>query len=549
MRLTETGLPSDTRWFVGVGNQTATSSTPTITLFLRPGSYATVPGPVVGIAGHLTTERYAPGPSVEFTLSTAGVNISVPYFLQYSVKLAVTPLASGTISPSTVWADVNSTVTLTATPSPGYGFLAWYGWGPGNYSGSRNPTTFTVRAPLHERAIFAEGYSVSFVESGLATGTPWSVLLRGVPLAGVGSTVVVQEPNGTYAFQVPNVTGYTVHPVSSFVSVAGSNVTIPVTFTALRVLYSVTFTESGLPAGREWSVTIRNTTYLRTTPILVLAEFNGTYGFQVANETGFTVHPASLYFTVAGADVSMTLDFSVIPVFYPIVWEESGLPNGTRWSVTVRSEQVNSTTSDLQIPLLNGTYTYQFGNVTGYQASPPEGGITVSGSGITLGVRWTPVPPPRYTVTFSVGTLAPGLNWSVSFAGQNATSSNAVLTFFVANGTFHYGVTPPSGRYVTPGGGTVVVAGAPQIIALTLGLPSPPPPPSEWTEVGRALAVVGVLALVGLATFLVFSRRSRPNTTALTATPTSALPEYIEDSEPPLSSHVAPDYHEDALPR
>ena len=144
---------------------------------------------------------------------------------------------------------MNSTVTLTATPSPGYGFLAWYGWGPGNYSGSRNPTTFTVRAPLHERAIFAEGYSVSFVESGLATGTPWSVLLRGVPLAGVGSTVVVQEPNGTYAFQVPNVTGYTVHPVSSFVSVAGSNVTIPVTFTALRVLYSVTFTESGPPRG------------------------------------------------------------------------------------------------------------------------------------------------------------------------------------------------------------------------------------------------------------------------------------------------------------
>jgi len=546
---TETGLPGGTRWWVGVDNTTGTSSTPTITFFLRPGEYTTVPGPVFGVPGHLKTERFAPRPSMEFALPPGGVNLSIPYLLQYSLNLTVSPAGSGTIGPPTSWANANSTVQLTASPNPGFGFVAWYGEGNGSYNGSTNPAALTVLEPLHETAIFGVGYTVSFVESGLSAGTPWSVTLRGASLAGNGAALVAAEPNGTYAFQVPNVTGYTVQPVSSFIDVNGSPLVVPVTFKAIPILYSVTFTESGLVPGRGWSVTIRNTTYYRSTPSLFLPEYDGTYGFLVANETGYTVHPTSSFFTVAGYDVTVSVDFTLIPIYYPIVWEESGLPNGTRWSVTVRSEEINTTGTEVELLEANGTYTYQFGNVTGYRASPPLGGFSVAGAGITLGVRWVPLPPPSYFVTFSAGSLATGGIWSVSFAGLNASTAKSTLTFSVSNGTFHYAVTPPAGHYVTPGGGTVVVAGTPQTIGLSFGLPAPPLPPSEWTELSRALAVVGMLALVGVVTFLVFSRRDRRERAEAAAALSSRAPVYLEESEPALGSHVAPDYHEDALPR
>ena len=546
VQLTESGLPNGTRWFVGVGNTTGTSDSPEITLFLRPGAYATIPGPADGIPGHLTTERFAPGPSVRFALPVQGINVAMPYFLQYALHLSVTPLAGGTIGPTQEWADANATVTLTATPSSGYGFEAWFGWGNGSYNGSRNPATFALLDPIHETAIFGVGYAVTFVETGLLPGTAWSVTVRGTLLTGIGPTIATQETNGTFGYQVSSVVGYTVQPTSSFFNVSGANLSVTLTFKAIPVLYSVTFSESGLPTGRAWSVTIRNTTYFRSTPNLIFPEYDGTYGFRVTNVTGFTTHPASGSFSVDGANVSVELDFVPLPFFYPVAWQESGLPNGTLWSVTVRAAQSTTTGSEIVLVEQNGSYTYEFSPVTGYRATPPEGGFTVDGAGVTLEVRWNPLPPARYSVTFWAGSLPPGARWSVSFAGLNATSTNGSLEFTVTNGTFHFGVTPPAGHYVSPGGGTVVVAGSPETVAITFGLPDPPPPPSEVTELSRALAVVGVIALVGVATFLVFSRRDRSEGTAWT-TPVAPVPEYVEEAGSP-NPNGTPDYHEDAFP-
>ncbi|MGP8072164.1 MAG: InlB B-repeat-containing protein [Thermoplasmata archaeon] len=550
-RFTETGLPNDTRWFVGVGNRTGTSPTPTITLLLRPGAYATLPGPPVGIPGHLKTERFAPGAPIHFVLPATGTNVSVPYFLQYSLNLTVSPTYAGTIGPPTTWANANSTVQVTATPTPGFGFIAWYGQGNGSYNGSANPTTLTVREPIHETAIFGVGYAVTFVESGLPSGTPWSVTIRDDTLAGDEAALIATEPNGTYGFQVANVTGYTVQPVSSYVHVNGTDVVVLVAFKEIRVLYSVTFTESGLTSGTAWRVTIRNTTYYATIPTIRVDELNGTYGFQVTVPSGYRVVPVSSFFTVVDENLSIAVNFTQIHIDYPIVWDESGLPNGTAWSVTVRGNTTATSGTEIELWEINGTYSYSFGNVVGYRASPPEGGVTLAGSGLTLSVRWAPLPPAQYVVTFSIGALPAGANWSVSFAGQNATSTNTSIEFSVSNGTFHFGVTPPAGHYVTPGGGTVVVAGVPLTIALALETPAPPsaPPPSESTELARALAVLGVLALVGAVTFFAFTRRSRQETPAPAPVTAPPLAEYIEDSEPPIGSIVAPDYHEDALPR
>ncbi|HUI38554.1 MAG TPA: hypothetical protein VLY85_02875, partial [Thermoplasmata archaeon] len=53
-------------------------------------------------------------------------------------------------------------------------------------------------------------YSVTFTETGLPGGTTWSVSVNGVTESSTSSTIVFQEPNGSYTYTVKDVSGYTV---------------------------------------------------------------------------------------------------------------------------------------------------------------------------------------------------------------------------------------------------------------------------------------------------------------------------------------------------
>jgi hypothetical protein len=72
-------------------------------------------------------------------------------------------------------------------------------------------------------------YSVSFTETGLPSGTSWSVTLNGSPQSSAGPSINFVEPNGSYVFTVGSVPGYTVAPEGN-VTVQGASVSVPVTF-------------------------------------------------------------------------------------------------------------------------------------------------------------------------------------------------------------------------------------------------------------------------------------------------------------------------------
>ncbi|MHB1741345.1 MAG: ABC transporter substrate-binding protein [Thermoplasmataceae archaeon] len=75
-------------------------------------------------------------------------------------------------------------------------------------------------------------HNVSFVETGLSTGTTWNVTLNGVTMSSNGTTIVFVELNGTYSYTVGNVSGYTISSnATGSVNVTGKNVTVDVTFT------------------------------------------------------------------------------------------------------------------------------------------------------------------------------------------------------------------------------------------------------------------------------------------------------------------------------
>ena len=73
-------------------------------------------------------------------------------------------------------------------------------------------------------------YSVTFPQSGLPAGTSWSVTLNGQTLSSTTSTITFSEPNGTYAYTVGAVNGYTATPSSGSVTVNGVSQTVAITF-------------------------------------------------------------------------------------------------------------------------------------------------------------------------------------------------------------------------------------------------------------------------------------------------------------------------------
>ena len=75
-------------------------------------------------------------------------------------------------------------------------------------------------------------YAVTFSESGLKTGTTWSVNLGGAVNSSSTTAIGFSEPNGTYSYSIGAVSGYTASPSSGSVTVSGAAPPpIPITFT------------------------------------------------------------------------------------------------------------------------------------------------------------------------------------------------------------------------------------------------------------------------------------------------------------------------------
>jgi hypothetical protein len=77
-------------------------------------------------------------------------------------------------------------------------------------------------------------YSLSFEETGLPTGTSWTVLLltnsSTTPGLSQGTTIAFSEPNGLYQFEVNPVGGYSANPGGGAVAVNGSDRLVPISF-------------------------------------------------------------------------------------------------------------------------------------------------------------------------------------------------------------------------------------------------------------------------------------------------------------------------------
>ncbi len=334
-------------------------------------------------------------------------------------------------------------------------------------------------------------YSVTFSEAGLTKGTPWSVTLAGSTRSSSSSTVQFTKGNGSYAFSVGGVSGYTASPSSGTVTVNGASVTQSVAFSPSAVAtYAVTFTESGLPSGTAWSVALSGAGGSGVAPgSIAFNEANGTYSFTVGSVAGYTANPPSGSVTVNGAAVTQAIVFSSSTApLYPVTFTESGLPSGTAWSVLLNGVTGGaSAPGSIVFSEPNGTYSFTIGSVAGFTASPSSGSVTVNGAAVNEVATFSPVSATGYyAVTFTTQGLPAGTGgWSVdvlsssfSIYGLLAETGNTAV-FELPNGTYYASAYAEDSNYTTsPSNHEFNVTGASESEVFVFTLI---PPPSGYT--------------------------------------------------------------------
>ena len=154
-------------------------------------------------------------------------------------------------------------------------------------------------------------YRVTFIESGLPSGVTWSLDIKGIISTGQihTNTVSVNLTNGTYSYNFSRSSNiYTAAQFFGTFTVNGSAISVPIEFFKLK--YSVSISESGLPANQNWTIVFDGVKYNLSSIPLVLSLTNGTYNFTVYSVPGYRVAQPSGTFVVSGSAAYLVIEFT-----------------------------------------------------------------------------------------------------------------------------------------------------------------------------------------------------------------------------------------------
>ncbi len=245
--------------------------------------------------------------------------------------------------------------------------------------------------------------------------------------------------------------------------------------------YFLNFTESGLPAGQSWNVTVTPSqgpaaTLGNTTPTISFGWATGNYSYAIASVANFHITAGTSSGPVRVSDPTITVGWS--PDKYTVRFTEKGLKSAwkTEWSVTLNGVAKRSTGGSLAFGgLAPGTYAYTIGSVTNYSLNRSySGSVEVLATGesevaASVALRWTLV---TYRVAFDEKGLPAGTPWSVTLDGVTKSGTGSKIMFSVSNGTYAYSVTAEDYE-PAPSSGTVNVAGAATTIHVTFAANAP----------------------------------------------------------------------------
>jgi YVTN family beta-propeller protein len=414
-----------------------------------------------------------------------------------------------------VISDATNTIVDSITPDgEGPSSVAFDATTGDVYTADQGTGTFQTISPTGGTG--PAHYPVTFHESGLPGGTPWTVTFNATLGSSQNSTIAYSVLNGDYSYTVGSVAGYTANVTGGPITVNGAGVNVFIGFSPSGVpTYAVTFDESGLPSDTSWTVSLEGTPLSSSTSSIHFEEVDGAYSFSVGAVSGYTAAPPSGMVTVSGAPVTKDIVFTSTastPIKYPISFTETGLPSGTSWSVTLAGTLLSGTAT-LSTTDVNGSYPYSVTAVPGYTANPSSGTVTVAGAGQSVSITFTAMPAgtsppssqagflglagsegylllgiillavvvvilflafarrPSYPIVFTETGLPPGTSWSIRLKGVAEFSETETIRFSRPSGTYPFEVVPSVGRAPSPATGYVVVEKEQKVIPIRFGGP------------------------------------------------------------------------------
>ena len=168
-------------------------------------------------------------------------------------------------------------------------------------------------------------YEIVFKEDGLSSGTFWSVTLNGTTESSTTNEIIFSEPNGTYPYSISIPQGYNVSNSSGILALNGNNITQTVTFVLnTTATYTIIFTESGLPSGTSWSVSLNGTMKSSTTNSIIFMEPYGTYSFSIILPSGYKT-------TSSNGEITTTQSSTNVPINVTSISKTTTTPATTNY--------------------------------------------------------------------------------------------------------------------------------------------------------------------------------------------------------------------------
>jgi hypothetical protein len=295
--------------------------------------------------------------------------------------------------------------------------------------------------------------------------------------------------------------------------------------------YKVAFNEAGLPKNTSWSVDLGGSVHSSIGNWVIFPQIsNGTYTFSIStSDTRYAPVPGNGNVTVAGFAVYPLINFTV--EMYPVIFEESGLPVGTSWTVTLNGTQASSDNSTLVIDKHNGTFPFSVVSAHNlYAPRPGNGYVTVNGGSRPEYIAFNAF---TYPVRFERADSYSGtVDLEIGSAAYTVPANSSVTVEFV-NGTYSF--TAQASGTASVKSGSFTVAGAGVTVPLVVSCASnagclPPPnvtssgpgsgsiPGGEFVVVAIAILAASLLALGGVLAWRSW-RRAEERTNRNTSPP------------------------------
>jgi hypothetical protein len=354
----------------------------------------------------------------------------------------------------------------------------------------------------------APRFVVQFESTGLAPGTRWSVSVGGTANASTTANLTFLLRNGSYTYRVGVVSGYRASPSTGPLTVLGVPTTVMIQFS--RVLYSISFSEFGLPQGTSWSVSIAGIAHTSNSSGLNASFGNGSYPYVVGLVSGYTPSPSFGSIHVIGQASAIQITFA--RVYYPIQFVESGLPLGVAWIVQVGASNFSGASKIISTNLVNGSYAYYVSTGAPYTPTPAQAQLIVAGGQRIIPIQFRAMP------AVIAGSVDPG---SVRFLVNGSpfiTVQGGSYSLTLPPGTYSIEVLAPGylpyWKNLTIGAGQSLHIDI-QLHAIPTTIHNPPPGNGpDWLGVLLApttlLILLGVGALVVVVLIALGTRRSPP---------------------------------------